>query len=155
MRQRRTVADRAAEAGMVGLVRTLFAIGRAIGPEASSEIGGWWARRIGRLLPQHRIALANARAAFPDKSGDEIAAIVGGAWENSPDTPMGGIAWDQNALADPFGHIRNYAEQGVGIIPIEESYVGKNKPAFGPLAQREGFAHSCTNGSPLTLPCLF
>ncbi len=67
---------------MVGLVRTLFAIGRAIGPEPSSEIGGWWARRIGRLLPQHRIALANARAAFPDKSADEIAAIVGGAWEN-------------------------------------------------------------------------
>ena len=78
----RTFAGRAAEAGMIGLVRTLFAIGRAIGPEPSSEIGGWWARRIGRLLPQHRIALANARAAFPDKSADEIAAIVGGAWEN-------------------------------------------------------------------------
>ena len=59
---------------MVGLVHTLFAIGQAIGPEASSEIGGWWARRIGRLLPQHRIALANARGAFPEKSDAEIRA---------------------------------------------------------------------------------
>ena len=80
--RRQTAVDRAAEAGMIGIVRTLFAIGRAIGPEASSEIGGWWTRRLGRLLPQHRIALANARAAFPDKSKAEIAAIVGAAWEN-------------------------------------------------------------------------
>jgi Kdo2-lipid IVA lauroyltransferase/acyltransferase len=76
------VADRAAEAGMVGLVRTLFAIGRAIGPEASSEIGGWWARRIGPLLRQHRIAVRNARQAFPERSADAIEAIVRGSWEN-------------------------------------------------------------------------
>src|SRR3954462_11878754 len=74
---------------MVGLVRTLFAIGRAIGPKPSSEIGGWWTRRLGRLLPQHRIALANARAAFPDKSQAEIASIVGDAWENIGRTGTG------------------------------------------------------------------
>jgi alpha-glucosidase (family GH31 glycosyl hydrolase) len=73
----------------------------------------------------------------------------GGTWENSPDTPMGGLAWNTSAFPDPVNRIRNYAQQGVGIIPIEESYVGKNRAAFGPLASREGFAHSCTNGSPI------
>ncbi len=73
----------------------------------------------------------------------------GGTWENSPDTPMGGLAWDTSAFPDPVGHIQSYAQQGVGIIAIEESYVGHNKPAFSQLRSREGFAHSCTNGSAL------
>jgi Kdo2-lipid IVA lauroyltransferase/acyltransferase len=95
-----TVAARVADTGMIGLVRTLFAIGRAIGPEASSEIGGWWARRIGPFLRQHRIAVANARLAFPDKSADEIESIVRGAWENLGRTGaeyahLGAIAGDR------------------------------------------------------------
>lgn len=67
---------------MVGLVRSVFALARTLGPERSSDVGGAIARRIGPLLPQHRIALANARAAFPRKSEAEIRAIVTGAWDN-------------------------------------------------------------------------
>jgi alpha-glucosidase (family GH31 glycosyl hydrolase) len=73
----------------------------------------------------------------------------GGAVDSSPDTPMGGLAWSNSAFPDPAGHIRNYAQQGVGIIPIEESYVGRNRAAFGPLAQRGAFAHRCDNGAPI------
>jgi alpha-glucosidase (family GH31 glycosyl hydrolase) len=73
----------------------------------------------------------------------------GGTWENSPDTPMGGLAWDTSAFSDPANRIKQYADQGVGIIPIEESYVGKNKPAFPQLASREGLAHRCDNNAPI------
>jgi KDO2-lipid IV(A) lauroyltransferase len=78
----RTFAARAAEAGMVGLVRGVFALARGLGPDRSSDLGAALARRIGPLLPQHRIALANVRAAFPDRSEAEVRAIVRGAWDN-------------------------------------------------------------------------
>jgi Kdo2-lipid IVA lauroyltransferase/acyltransferase len=47
------------------------------------------ARRIGRLmpavgpwLPEHKVGRDNLAAAFPDKSRDEIEAILAGVWEN-------------------------------------------------------------------------
>lgn len=40
------------------------------------------ARRIGPFLPEHRTGRANLRAAFPDKSPDEIETILSGAWDN-------------------------------------------------------------------------
>ena len=67
---------------MIGVVRGVFALARALGPDRSSAVGGAIARRLGPLLPQHRIGLANLRAAFPDKSEAEIRAILAGAWEN-------------------------------------------------------------------------
>ena len=67
---------------MIGVVRGVFALARALGPDRSSAVGGAIARRLGPLLPQHRIGLENLRAAFPDKSEAEIRAILAGAWEN-------------------------------------------------------------------------
>ncbi len=51
---------------MIGVVRGVFALARALGPDRSSAVGGAIARRLGPLLPQHRIGLENLRAAFPD-----------------------------------------------------------------------------------------
>jgi Kdo2-lipid IVA lauroyltransferase/acyltransferase len=67
---------------MIGVVRSVFALARALGPDRSSNIGGAIARRLGPLLPQHRIGLKNLRAAFPEKGEAEIRAILVGAWEN-------------------------------------------------------------------------
>ena len=67
---------------MIGLVRTVFALARTLGPDRSADVGGALARAVGPLLPQHRIALANVRAAFPQKSEAEAKAIVMGAWDN-------------------------------------------------------------------------
>lgn len=74
--------SRAAEPALVGLARLTFGLARALGPERSSGFGGWLARSFGPLLPAHRTAVANARAAFPDKSPAEIRAIVTSAWDN-------------------------------------------------------------------------
>jgi Kdo2-lipid IVA lauroyltransferase/acyltransferase len=39
-------------------------------------------RRLGPLLPEHRIGRANLRAAFPEKSDAEIEGILAGVWDN-------------------------------------------------------------------------
>jgi KDO2-lipid IV(A) lauroyltransferase len=71
-----------AETGMVGLVRSVFALGRTLGPERSADVGAALARRVGPLLPAHKTALANIRTAYPDKTDDEVEAVALGAWDN-------------------------------------------------------------------------
>jgi KDO2-lipid IV(A) lauroyltransferase len=67
---------------MIGVVRAVFALARALGPDRSGRVGAAIVRTVGPLLPQQRTALANVRAAFPEKSEAEVRAIVRGAWEN-------------------------------------------------------------------------
>ena len=73
---------RAAEAAMIGVVRAVFALARALGPDRSADVGAFLARTIGPLLPQQRIALRNVRAAFPGVAEPKAKAIVRGAWDN-------------------------------------------------------------------------
>src|SRR4051794_15580818 len=67
---------------MVGFVRAVFGFARAIGPDRSADVGAALARWIGPLLPAHRTALANIRAAYPGKPEAEQRAIARGAWDN-------------------------------------------------------------------------
>lgn len=67
---------------LIGLVRGLFALLRLLGPERSSDLGGWLLRKVGPWLPVHRVALANIAAAFPEKPPEDIRLIAAGAWEN-------------------------------------------------------------------------
>ena len=39
-------------------------------------------RRVGPWLPEHRTGRANLKAAFPEKSAEEIEAILAGVWDN-------------------------------------------------------------------------
>jgi Kdo2-lipid IVA lauroyltransferase/acyltransferase len=97
------------EVGMIGVVRGVFALARALGPDRSSAIGGAIARRLGPLLPQHRIGLENLRAAFPDKSEAEIRAILAGAWENigrlGAEYPHLGQLFDYDHYSGEIGRI--------------------------------------------------
>jgi KDO2-lipid IV(A) lauroyltransferase len=67
---------------MVGLVRSVFAFARAIGPERSADVGAALARWIGPFLPAHRTALSNIRAVYPGKPERDVRAIARGAWDN-------------------------------------------------------------------------
>ncbi|HEX2113539.1 MAG TPA: lipid A biosynthesis lauroyl acyltransferase, partial [Alphaproteobacteria bacterium] len=67
---------------MIGAVRAVFALARALGSDRSSNLGGAIARAFGPLLPQHRTALDNLRAAFPHKPDADIKVIARGAWDN-------------------------------------------------------------------------
>ena len=89
--------SRVAEAAMIGVVRAVFALARALGPDRSRDVGAALARAVGPLLPQHRTALANVRAAFPEKSEAEVRAIVKGAWDN-----LGRTGAEYDHLAELF-----------------------------------------------------
>jgi KDO2-lipid IV(A) lauroyltransferase len=56
-------------------------LGRA-DPDRASDFCGAVARRVGPLLPAHRIGQANLRAAFPEKDAIWIEATLRDAWEN-------------------------------------------------------------------------
>ena len=66
------------------LVKYLLAALRRTDPDRASDICGAIMRRIGPLLPAHRIGQANLRAAFPDKDAAWIernaARCVGKSW---------------------------------------------------------------------------
>ena len=51
-------------------------------PDRVAAFCGRWLRRIGPMLPEHRIGRENLKAAFPDKPADEIEGILCGSWEN-------------------------------------------------------------------------
>ncbi|WP_183317896.1 lipid A biosynthesis lauroyl acyltransferase [Chelatococcus caeni] len=105
-----------AEVVMVGLVRTVFGFLRLLGPERASNLGGAVARTIGPLLPVHRVGLANARAAFPDRSEAEIRAIVRGAWENLGRT---GAEYAHLDVLFDYDHFNPKADARVEVKGIE------------------------------------
>ena len=66
----------------IGIVRITFSFLRWLGPERASNLGGAIMRWIGPLLPAHRTALENIRAAFPDMEASKVKRIARGAWDN-------------------------------------------------------------------------
>jgi KDO2-lipid IV(A) lauroyltransferase len=63
---------------------TLLALGifRILPVDMASSLGGKIGRSLGPLLPVSQRARHNLKMAFPDKTAEEIAHIVGGMWEN-------------------------------------------------------------------------
>jgi KDO2-lipid IV(A) lauroyltransferase len=96
---------------MIGLTRGVFALARALGPQRSSDAGAALARRIGPLLPAHRTAMANLRAAYPEKSGSELTAIALGAWEN-----LGRTGAEYPHLKELFDY--DYGSGAVGRVEV-------------------------------------
>ncbi len=62
----------------VGMLKVI----RHTDPDRMADWLGGLMRRIGPLLPEHRIGRENLAAAFPEKSPAAIEAILAGAWDN-------------------------------------------------------------------------
>jgi Kdo2-lipid IVA lauroyltransferase/acyltransferase len=77
-RATRSFGDAAVGALTVTLLRTT----RYFDPIKTANLFGRVARLIGPLTPEQRIGRANLRAAFPEKSPQEIEAILAGVWDN-------------------------------------------------------------------------
>lgn len=100
---------------MAGAVRGVFGLARLIGPERSSDFGAWLVRSVGPLLPQHRIALANLRAVYPEKTEAERRAIARGAWAN-----LGRTGAEYAHLGEIFDYDPDATEPGrVEVVGIE------------------------------------
>ncbi len=92
------------------LVGLLFAALRRLGPERASDLCGAVGRRLGPLLPVHRLGRRNLRAAFPDRDDAWIEATLRGAWENlgrvAGEYVHLGTIWDYDPESpDPNGRI--------------------------------------------------
>jgi Kdo2-lipid IVA lauroyltransferase/acyltransferase len=66
--------------GRIG--RGLLYFTRAFGYERAGRIASRLLRTLGPWLPAHRVAMANLKAAFPEKSDGEIERILQGIWDN-------------------------------------------------------------------------
>ena len=68
----------------------------------------------------------------------------GGIVSNSPISPMGKLRFDESHFPNPAETIRSLKEQdGVGVIPIEESYVSEGLDEYRQLATQGFLAHQC------------
>jgi Kdo2-lipid IVA lauroyltransferase/acyltransferase len=64
------------------IVAVLFALVRAMPPETASNLGGAFMRTVGPLLPAHRLATRNLRAAMPELDQAAQKRILNEAWDN-------------------------------------------------------------------------
>lgn len=67
---------------MIPVIRALVLLARGLGSVRSTALGAALLRTLGPLLPAHRTAMANLRAAFPDMTDAERRRIALEAWEN-------------------------------------------------------------------------
>ena len=72
------VAEAAVGALTIGLLRTT----RYFDPDKTANFFGRVTRFIGRRLREDRIGRENLKAAFPEKSPEEIETILAGVWDN-------------------------------------------------------------------------
>jgi KDO2-lipid IV(A) lauroyltransferase len=94
----KNLLDRVIGAITVGLLSGIKHTNR----RRTADFAGAFMRRIGPLFPEHRIGREQLRAAFPDKSADEIERILAGVWDN-----LGRIAIE-------FAHLEEFSVQGFG-----------------------------------------
>src|SRR5262245_44045766 len=89
---------------------------RLTDPDWLSNFCGAVMRRLGRILPEHRVGRANLAAAYPDKSAEEIERILAGVWEN-----VGRVAAEFAHLDRLWDHDPARPEQG-RMLPSDEAY---------------------------------
>ncbi|MDO8208560.1 MAG: glycoside hydrolase family 31 protein [Gallionella sp.] len=57
----------------------------------------------------------------------------GGVIKDSPDSAMGRLDWDRSNFPDPQAHINALAQDNIGLVAIEESYVNLNTKTFAQM----------------------
>jgi KDO2-lipid IV(A) lauroyltransferase len=78
----RDAAKPLGDAAVGGLTVGLLRTARAFDPDKTAKFFGRASRFIGRRLREDRIGRENLKAAFPEKSPEEIEQILDGVWDN-------------------------------------------------------------------------
>ncbi len=115
-RRAKKLLDTAIGSIAVGLLRAVKLTDR----RRAANFAGGVLRRVGPLLPEHRIGRDNLRAAFPEKSADEVEQILGGVWDN-----LGRVA-AEFAHLDEF-HIAQSESAGAGAIFLDPATIEKGR----------------------------
>lgn len=82
IRRLKRLANRAANSAIGAITIGLLKLLRLTNPDTMGNVAGSFMRTVGPLFPENRIGRANLIAAFPDKSPDEVDAILRGVWDN-------------------------------------------------------------------------
>ncbi len=99
----------------------LFILFRIMPLDASSATAGWLGRQIGPRLASSRKARRHIAAALPDKTDEEIKAIIRGMWDNLA------------RVVGEYPHIKKIASERVTIIGqknIEQTLAGGKGGVF-------------------------
>lgn len=80
-RLRRSV-KRAADKIVGALALALLRLLRCSNPDRTADAAAWLTRTLGPLLREQKLGREQLRAAFPEKSPDEIETILRGVWDN-------------------------------------------------------------------------
>jgi len=75
----------------------------------------------------------------------------GGITSDSIESSMGGLNWDTVNFPDPARKIAQYAEEGIGIMAIEEPYISEGLAEYQDLAQRGYLVKKCEGCDPVHL----
>jgi hypothetical protein len=78
----RGLTKRASLAAFAGLCRAIIRLIRNRDPDRTARAAGRLMRAIGPRLRGHHVARANLKAAFPEKSDQEIERVIDGVWDN-------------------------------------------------------------------------
>jgi KDO2-lipid IV(A) lauroyltransferase len=70
------------DAGMGWLTLAILRTIRFTDRRRTADFWGWFMRKLGPWLREHRVGRANLIAAFPDKPAAEIEQILAGVWDN-------------------------------------------------------------------------
>ncbi len=125
----RTLLGRASHRAELAGVRAAVPLLAQLGPVRASDAMGGLFRRLGPLLPVTRTALANLRAAFPDRDAAWRARVVRDMWEN-----LGRVAGEFPHLAGlPKG-----SASGPGWEVVNERVLVEQAARGGPVVFASG-----------------
>ncbi len=113
----------------VGSLRAVNLVDR----ERAANFAGAVMRKVGPLVPEHRLGRANLRAAFPEKSDAEIEQILSGVWDN-----LGRVAAE-------FVHLNEFHVEQPGISQTDTVIVD--------MATVERVRHIIANKSGVSFAC--
>jgi KDO2-lipid IV(A) lauroyltransferase len=97
---------------------------RRLPPQKTADAAAGFMRALGPWMPEHKVGQANLRAAFPEKSAEEIERILRGVWEN-----MGRIAaeyahldriWDYDPAQLTAGRIEASPESIARFLALRD-----------------------------------
>lgn len=67
----------------------------------------------------------------------------GSVYADSPDSPMGGLKWDESTFPNPSQTMSKFADEGIDFVAIEESYVSLHQPHFSKMSDLRAFSRFC------------
>ncbi|HVV78180.1 MAG TPA: lipid A biosynthesis lauroyl acyltransferase [Pseudolabrys sp.] len=128
-RKLRRSAKRSVDAILGALAIGTIKVLRRMDADRLANFAGRFLRTVGPLLPENRLGRANLAAAFPEKSADEIDAILRGVWDN-----LGRVGAE-------FAHLDKLWDYDAAV---------PSRPSRIELAQKDidRFAHLAADGKP-------